>query len=216
MYIDWPHAHHLDSPLASRFTQAYRELNDFWNDKAEQRHSKGRKPTRFRQLITFDSHVQHQKTVNYLASTGRPAIVIAGNGICSGGRINNYLKAILGVPRYQVLFVGYQAGGAPGANIQASEGVEGFAMIDLDGEMYEINSAHADQKGLGMLRSTCRKAAAGQTFSGAYRCLPKESPMHSVLRALSPGLPCYARNSPIPISCFRAIHRFDRANSVVN
>ncbi|WP_321141390.1 hypothetical protein [Pseudomonas putida] len=80
-------AHHLDSPLASRFTQAYRELNDFWNDKAEQRHSKGRKPTRFRQLITFDSHVQHQKTVNYLASTGRPAIVIAGNGICSGGRI---------------------------------------------------------------------------------------------------------------------------------
>lgn len=47
-----------------------------------------------------------------------------------------------------MLFVGYQAGGAPGANIQASEGVEGFAMIDLDGEMYEINSAHADQKGL--------------------------------------------------------------------
>lgn len=53
---------------------------------------------------------------------------------------------MLGDPRYQVLFVGYQAGGAPGANIQASEGVEGFAMIDLDGEMYEINSATPTKK----------------------------------------------------------------------
>lgn len=48
-------------------------------------------------------------------------------------RTINYLKAMFGDPQYQVLFVGYQAEGAPGANIQASEGVEGFAMIDLDG-----------------------------------------------------------------------------------
>ena len=156
--IDWPKLPIiLDSPLASRFTQAYRELNDFWNDEAQQRLSEGRKPLRFRQLITLDSHVQHQKTVNYLASTGRPAIVIAGNGMCSGGRIVNYLKAMLGDPRHQVLFVGYQARGTPGAVIQASEGAEGFVMIDLDAEMYEIKakvatlggySAHADQKGL--------------------------------------------------------------------
>lgn len=156
--IDWPQLPIiLDSPLASRFTQAYRELNDFWNDEAQQRLSEGRKPLRFRQLITLDSHVQHQKTVNYLASTGRPAIVIAGNGMCSGGRIVNYLKAMLGDPRHQVLFVGYQARGTPGAVIQACEGAEGFVMIDLDAEMYEIKakvatlggySAHADQKGL--------------------------------------------------------------------
>lgn len=156
--IDWPQLPViLDSPLASRFTQAYRELSDFWNDEARQRLSEGRKPLRFRQLITIDSHVQHQKAVNYLASTGRPAIVIAGNGMCSGGRIVNYLKAMLGDPRHQVLFVGYQARGTPGAVIQASEGAEGFVMIDLDAEMYEIKakvatlggySAHADQKGL--------------------------------------------------------------------
>lgn len=77
--------------------------------------------------------------------------------MCSGGRIVNYLKAMLGDPRHQVLFVGYQARGTPGAVIQASEGAEGFVMIDLDAEMYEIKakvatlggySAHADQKGL--------------------------------------------------------------------
>lgn len=92
--------------------------------------------------------------VNYLKSTGRPAIVIAGNGMCSGGRIVNYLKAMLGDPRHEVMFVGYQAKGSPGAVIQASEGAEGFVQIDLDGRMYEIRakvmtlggySGHADQ-----------------------------------------------------------------------
>ncbi|MNJ17672.1 Ribonuclease [compost metagenome] len=77
--------------------------------------------------------------------------------MCTGGRIVNYLKAMLGDPRHQVLFVGYQAKGTPGAVIQASEGAQGFVMLDLDGEMYEIKarvatlggySAHADQKGL--------------------------------------------------------------------
>lgn len=156
--MDWPQLPIiLDSPLASRFTQAYRELNEFWNDEARQRLEEGRRPLRFRQLITIDSHDKHVKTVNYLASTGRPAIIIAGSGMCAGGRIVNYLKAMLGDRRHQVMFVGYQAKGTPGAVIQASEGAQGVVMLDLDGEMYEIKakvttlngySAHADQAGL--------------------------------------------------------------------
>ena len=43
----------------------------------------------------------------YLAKTARPAIVIAASGMCSGGRIVNYLKAMLGDPRHNVLFCGY-------------------------------------------------------------------------------------------------------------
>lgn len=34
--------------------------------------------------------------------------MIAGNGMCSGGRIVNYLKAMLHAPRHYVLFVRYQ------------------------------------------------------------------------------------------------------------
>ena len=73
------------------------------------------------------------------------------------GRIVNYLKAMLGDPRHEVMFVGYQAKGTPGAVIQASEGAEGFVQIDLDGRMYEVRakvitlagySGHADQGGL--------------------------------------------------------------------
>lgn len=156
--VDWPQLPIiLDSPLASRFTRAYREMDAYWNDEAQQRQSEGRQPLHFRQLITLDSHQQHQATVNYLASTGRPAIVIAGNGMCSSGRIVNYLKAMLGDSRHHVVFVGYQAKGTPGAVIQACEGASDFVAIDLDGAMYDVRaqvstlggySAHADQAGL--------------------------------------------------------------------
>ncbi|MBV4537369.1 MBL fold metallo-hydrolase RNA specificity domain-containing protein [Pseudomonas urmiensis] len=147
----------LDSPLALRITQAYRELHRFWSDEARQRLSEGRKPLAFEQLLCIDSHAKHQQVVNYLKSTGRPAIVIAGNGMCSGGRIVNYLKAMLGDSRHEVIFVGYQGRGTPGAVIQGSERAEGLVRVDLDGDMYEIRakvmtlggySAHADQEGL--------------------------------------------------------------------
>lgn len=144
----------LDSPLAQRITGVYRELHDYWNAEARARLAEGRDPLGFSQLISVDTHARHQQVVNYLKSTGRPAIVIAGNGMCSGGRIVNYLKAMLGDPRHEVMFVGYQAKGTPGAVIQASEGAEGFVQIDLDGRMYEVRakvvtlpgySGHADQ-----------------------------------------------------------------------
>ncbi|MCX2686311.1 MBL fold metallo-hydrolase [Pseudomonas sp. DCB_AW] len=147
----------LDSPLAQRITSVYRDLHEYWNEEARARLAEGRDPLGFGQLISVDTHARHQQVVNYLKSTGRPAIVIAGNGMCSGGRIVNYLKAMLGDPRHEVLFVGYQAKGTPGAVIQASEGAEGFVQIDLDGEAYEIRakvmtlsgySGHADQHGL--------------------------------------------------------------------
>lgn len=156
--VDWPQLPViLDSPLASRITQAYRDLQPWWNEEAQARAEAGKSPLTFPQLITIDSHEQHQRTVNYLASTLRPAIVIAGNGMCSGGRIVNYFKAMLRHPRHNVLFSGYQAKGTPGAVIQAAEGAEGFIGIDLDGERYDMRagvatlegySAHADQAGL--------------------------------------------------------------------
>lgn len=104
----------LDSPLAQRITRVYRELHEYWNAEARARVAAGRDPLGFSQLICVDTHARHQQVVNYLKSTGRPAIVIAGNGMCSGGRIVNYLKAMLGDPRHEVMFVGYQAKGTPG------------------------------------------------------------------------------------------------------
>ncbi|WP_369625111.1 MBL fold metallo-hydrolase RNA specificity domain-containing protein [Marinobacterium sp. BA1] len=145
----------LDSPLASKFTAAYRELKPFWDDEAHARLKQGRKPLAFDTLLTVDSHHEHLKMVHHLSRSGRPAIVIAGSGMCNSGRIVNYLKAMLGDERHDVLFVGYQAEGTPGRAIQ-QYGPQG-GWVELDNERYSIRarvetiggySAHADQQGL--------------------------------------------------------------------
>ncbi|MBA4501531.1 MBL fold metallo-hydrolase RNA specificity domain-containing protein [Marinobacterium marinum] len=145
----------LDSPLASKFTAVYRELQPFWDEEAHARLRQGRKPLAFDTLLTVDSHDEHLKMVHHLARSGRPAIVIAGSGMCNAGRIVNYLKAMLGDKRHDVLFVGYQAEGTPGRAIQQYGPKGGY--VELDGERYTIRagvetiggySAHADQQGL--------------------------------------------------------------------
>lgn len=145
----------LDSPLASRFTSVYRELDQFWDAEARARLAKGRNPLAFRNLLTVDSHQAHLAMVNRLTQTAQPAIVIAGNGMCSSGRIVNYLKAMLGDERHDVLFAGYQAEGTPGRQIQRFGPSNGY--VEFDGQRYDIRaqvhtiggySAHADQKGL--------------------------------------------------------------------
>lgn len=145
----------LDSPLASRFTQVYRVLDQFWDMEARARLEEGRNPLAFRNLLTVDSRKAHQAMVNRLAQTAQSAIVIAGHGMCSSGRIANCLKAMLGDERHDVLFVGYQAEGSPGRQIQRFGPRNGY--VEFDGQSYDIcaqvhtidgYSAHADQKGL--------------------------------------------------------------------
>lgn len=145
----------VDSPLASRFTRVYRSLRPFWDAEARQRLGAGRHPLSFEQLTTIDSHAEHLDTVRAIQRSGRPCVVLAAGGMCSGGRIVNYLKALLGDGRTDVLFVGYQAAGTPGRAIQ-DYGPRGGYVI-LDGQKYPIAaavhtiggySAHADQKDL--------------------------------------------------------------------
>ncbi|MGE0081083.1 MAG: MBL fold metallo-hydrolase RNA specificity domain-containing protein [Thiohalomonadaceae bacterium] len=145
----------LDSPLASRFTAAYRQLQPYWDREARRRTRAGRHPLDFDQLTTVNSHEDHLRTVEYLSKTKRPAVVIAAGGMCAGGRIVNYLKAMLGDPRHDVIFVGYQAEGTPGRDIQKYGPRGGW--VELDGQRIDIRaavqtvsgySAHADQQDL--------------------------------------------------------------------
>lgn len=145
----------VDSPLAAKFTQSYRELKDWWDKEAWRRHRQGRHPLSFDELYTIDGHDEHLQTVDYLRRSERSTLVIAASGMVSGGRIVNYLKAMLGQSRHQVLFTGYQAKGTPGADILRYGPAGGW--VALDGDRYNIRasvhqisgySAHADQKGL--------------------------------------------------------------------
>ena len=145
----------VDSPLAAEFTRIYRDLKPFWDDEARELASAGRHPLSFEQLTVINSHEDHLNAVEYLARTHRPCVVIAGSGMCAGGRVVNYLKAMLGDARNDVVFVGYQAVGTPGRDI-LTYGPRG-GWVELDGERYGISarvhtvggySAHAGQDDL--------------------------------------------------------------------
>ncbi|MDP5291621.1 MBL fold metallo-hydrolase [Oceanimonas sp. CHS3-5] len=145
----------VDSPLAANFTQLYRQLKPFWNDEARERLSEGRHPLSFEQLTVVNSHQDHLNAVGYLARSRKPCVVLAGSGMCAGGRVVNYLKALLNDPRNDVLFVGYQAEGTPGRDILEYGPKEGW--VELDGERLTIRarvhqvsgySAHAGQEDL--------------------------------------------------------------------
>jgi len=145
----------VDSPLAAEFTRIYRDLKPFWDEEARALVAAGRHPLSFEQLTVINSHEDHLNAVEYLAKSHRPCVVIAGSGMCAGGRVVNYLKAMLGDARNDVLFVGYQAAGTPGRNI-LTYGPRG-GWVELDGERYDIRaqvhtvggySAHAGQEDL--------------------------------------------------------------------
>lgn len=145
----------VDSPLAAEFTRIYRDLKPYWDAEATDLVRQGRHPLSFEQLTVINFHEDHLNAVDYLARSHRACVVLAGSGMCAGGRVVNYLKAMLGDKRNDVLFVGYQAAGTPGRDI-LTYGPRG-GWVELDGERYDIRarvhqvggySAHAGQSDL--------------------------------------------------------------------
>jgi metallo-beta-lactamase family protein len=145
----------IDSPLASKFTDVYKTLKPYWDAEAKEKLNRGRHPLSFEQLTTINGHQEHLATVDYLTKTARPCVILAASGMCAGGRIVNYLKALIEDPRTDILFVGYQASGTTGRKIQQYASKHGY--IEMDGKRFTINagvytlsgySAHADQASL--------------------------------------------------------------------
>lgn len=141
----------IDSPLAQRFTELYESLTGYWDAEAQHVLTYDDQPLVFENLVQIENHAEHRDTIDYLKESKLPAIVVAASGMCSGGRVVNYLKEFLGDPTTDVVFVGYQAEGTPGRYIQDSE------WVNLDGKRYDIRaqthqlsgySAHADQSDL--------------------------------------------------------------------
>lgn len=138
----------IDSPLAQRFTEIYESMTRYWDEEAQAVLRYDDQPLVFENLVEIEDHDEHRDTIAYLKRSQLPAVVIAASGMCSGGRVVNYLKEFLGDPTTDVVFVGYQAEGTPGRYIQESDWVR------LDGERYDVRakvhqlsgySAHADQ-----------------------------------------------------------------------
>ncbi len=141
----------IDSPLAQRFTELYNAMQEYWDAEAQQVLTWDDQPLVFENLVEIGNHADHLETIQYIKESELPAVVIAASGMCSGGRVVNYLKEFLSNPTTDIVFVGYQAEGTPGRYIQDSDWVR------LDGKRYDVRakthtlsgySAHADQSDL--------------------------------------------------------------------
>ncbi len=138
----------IDSPMAIRATRLYdayhRELNEECNEYLHQDGTIFEFP-----YVRYTLDVEESKKINEIDSG---CIIIAGSGMCTGGRILHHFKHRLWNERNALLFVGYQAEGTLGRRIINGEKYIRIyhEEILVRAKVHTINgfSAHADQREL--------------------------------------------------------------------
>lgn len=137
---------YVDSPLAEEATKIYLAHPEVYDEEA--RKLFGQKGARALKLHFVESIEQSQR-LNRIRSG---AIIMAGSGMCEGGRIRHHFKHNIWRPECSIVFVGFQANGTLGRKI-----VDGADKVNIFGEdmavrakIYTIGgfSAHGDQKDL--------------------------------------------------------------------
>jgi len=137
---------YIDSPLAEEATKVYFAHPELFDEEARSLFG-----TRVRKTVRvhYTTSVQESMKINQIPSG---IIVMAGSGMCEGGRIRHHLKHNLWRPECSVIFVGFQARGTLGRLI-----VDGAKEINILGDRVAVRarvftiggfSAHADQKEL--------------------------------------------------------------------
>jgi len=151
----------LDSPMAISATEIFEHHPECYSPEAARLFGEGRDPFSLPGLH-FTRATDESVALNRI--TGG-AVIIAGSGMCSGGRIRHHLKHNLARSNCAVIFVGYAARGTLARRI-----IDGLASVSLFGEyvpvrarVYTINgfSAHADQA---ELLKWHRHTLAGRTY----------------------------------------------------
>ncbi|MCF6173160.1 MAG: MBL fold metallo-hydrolase [Campylobacteraceae bacterium] len=136
----------LDSPMATRATDVYNKYTQNLSKHCQDNKKINGTVFDFENL-TYSLEAKDSMAINDIQ---RRAIIIAGSGMCTGGRILHHFKHRLWNSKNAVIFVGYQAVGTLGRSI-----VDGAKNVTIYGEdisikasIHTINgfSAHADQK----------------------------------------------------------------------
>ncbi|MBI2631352.1 MBL fold metallo-hydrolase [Candidatus Nomurabacteria bacterium] len=138
----------LDSPLAIRLTDVFKQYKEYLNEIAQKAISPGKYLFDFPGLHnTLKS--DESKMIN---SVPNPKIVIAGSGMSTGGRIVHHEKHYLPDQNNTILLTGYQSVGTPGRLIR-----EGLSKVRITGEDISVRahietisgySGHKDSDGL--------------------------------------------------------------------
>jgi metallo-beta-lactamase family protein len=139
---------YLDSPLAIRVTDVYRDSIEYLRDDVQQQIEGGDDIFSFEGL-SFTETVKESKQI---AAFGGPKIIIAGSGMSHGGRIRQHEQRFLREPSTTLLLVGYQTVGSVGRLLQ-----DGAKQIWIDGTDVRVKarvetirgfSGHADRNQL--------------------------------------------------------------------
>ncbi|MDW7709427.1 MAG: MBL fold metallo-hydrolase [Deferrisomatales bacterium] len=137
---------YVDSPLAQEATRVYLAHPEAFDEEAQ---ALLRRRTTRGLRLHFTTTVRQSQALNRVRSG---AVILAGSGMCEGGRIGHHLKHNLWRPECSVIFVGYQAEGTLGRKI-----VEGAPLVQILGEDIAVRaevhtiggfSAHADREEL--------------------------------------------------------------------
>jgi metallo-beta-lactamase family protein len=138
----------VDSPMANRATEVYVKYCEQLSEKCQKNKEENGSILEF-PLLTYTTDAEASIAIN---DVERRAIIIAGSGMCTGGRILHHFKHRLWNSKNSIIFVGYQGVGTLGRHI-----VDGARWVKIYGEdilikanIHTINgfSAHIDQSGL--------------------------------------------------------------------
>jgi metallo-beta-lactamase family protein len=136
---------YLDSPMAREATSVYRSHPECYDEQTRQLLEAGDTPLDYpRQRI-----VRTVEESEAIARAPRPYMIVASNGMLTGGRVLGHLRRLIDDPNAVLLFVGYQGAGTLGRRLQ-----DGAKTVRLFGEEREVRcrvrsvsgfSAHADE-----------------------------------------------------------------------
>jgi len=136
---------YLDSPMAIKITEVFKRYDELFDRDMKELLRQHQSPFDFPGLTMVET-VEESKALNTLT---KPAMIIAGSGMCTGGRIKHHLVNNISRPESTILFVGYQAEGTLGRYI-----LDGGKSVRIHGQPRSVHarvaqihgfSAHADR-----------------------------------------------------------------------
>lgn len=136
---------YLDSPLAIEATKIYGKHNELFDEEAQSMVKSGDLRENL-QSAKFCPTAEDSKALNNVKG---PCMIMAGSGMCTGGRIMHHLRHNLHYPETAVLMVGFQSPGTLGRQL-----VDGKESVSIFGEEIAVRasihtmggfSAHAGQ-----------------------------------------------------------------------
>ncbi len=138
----------LDSPMAISATRIFEKHSDFYDQDANALLAEGRNPFQFPPL-NYTRATKDSIAINEVQNN---ALILAGSGMCTGGRVLHHLKHNLTRKECGVIFIGYQAQNTAGRKIlRGDEFVTLYGeSVPTNSEVYVVNgfSGHAGRKEL--------------------------------------------------------------------